>query len=152
MLVVVFWASIKGSRVLPGNHAQLNLGDIPAMSFRQLSFLRDGKTRALELAQTWVAPNFGPASPEATRGNDFGIWARNSAARRRCSNKSAWHSQNVPTVISATTTYSSDVWNIDMEPVRTRFHGDIPLMSPLSYPLGIRRFRAAAAPARAYCF
>jgi hypothetical protein len=92
--VVVFRVSIEGSRVLPGNHGQLNLGDFPAigfgyachfpaMSFECNAILRGGKTRALGTCR--VAPSFGPASPEVTRGIDVGIWARNSAARWRCS-------------------------------------------------------------------
>jgi hypothetical protein len=46
-------------------------------------FCAAGNHKLWELAQTCVAPNFGPASPEETRGIDFGIWARNSAARWR---------------------------------------------------------------------
>jgi hypothetical protein len=52
----------------------------------RLPFCAVGKHELWELAQTWVAPKYGPDSAEATSGNDFGIWARNSAARWRCSN------------------------------------------------------------------
>jgi hypothetical protein len=37
----------------------------------KLSILRGGKSRALGTCRTWIAPNFGPASPEETRGIDF---------------------------------------------------------------------------------
>jgi hypothetical protein len=44
-----------------------------------------GKTKAMiGVAQKPCIANFEPASPPATRGINFGIWARNSAARWGC--------------------------------------------------------------------
>jgi hypothetical protein len=82
---------LRGAELYPGiTHCRIrNKGRYSRHEFWvSFPFCEAGNHKLWELAQTWAAPIFGPASPEETRGTDFGIWARNSAARWRCSQPS----------------------------------------------------------------